>query len=80
MLREDENRLERVGVERVNVVLVRRDELNKLLSGAVADAEPNDFGWMAVKQTALLIVGVLRDDDEIVGAGILPNVLVGKPK
>lgn len=55
-LREDENRLERVGVERVNVLLVSRDELNELRSGAVADAQPNELRRMAVKQAALLKV------------------------
>ena len=78
MLREDENRLEWVCVERTDVPLVCRDELNELLTSAVADAEPDDFGWMAVKQTTLLKVGILRDDSEAVGAGILPNVLVGE--
>ena len=80
LLREDENRLEWVSVERVDVLLMSRDKLNELLSSAVADAEPDDFGRVSVKQTTLLKVGVLGDDGETVSAGILPNVLVGKSK
>ena len=56
-----------------------RDELNELLTSAVANAEPDDFGWMAVKQTPLLKIRVLRDDGKAVGVGILPNVLVRSP-
>ena len=76
MLRNDKECLERVGIERSNVLLMVRDELDDLLPGAVADAKADDFGWMAVKQTALLKIGVLRDDGEAVSTCILPNVLV----
>jgi len=76
----DEKCLGRVGVERSNVLLVCRDELNNLLPGAVADAKPDDFWRVAVEQTARLKVGVLRDDGVAVDSGMLSNILVGEAK
>ena len=52
------------------------DERNELLSSTVADPQPDEFGRMAVKQTALLKVGVFGDDRIVVGARILPYFLV----
>ena len=77
LLREDENRLEWIRVQRVNIPLVSRDEFDELLSGAVADAQPDELGRMAVQQTALMKVGILRDDGRAVGPCILPYILVG---
>ena len=57
---------------------MKGNELEKLLRSAVADAELNDFRWMTVEQTALLKVRILRDDCESIGAGILPNVSLGR--
>lgn len=54
------------------------DYLDKFRPGAVADAKPDDLGRVSVKQTALMKVGVLRDDREAVGACILPNVIIGE--
>ena len=80
MLPEDKNSLEWIHVERTNIPFVGLYAIDELLQGAVADAEPDDFGWVAVKQTALLKVGVLRDDGKAIGTGIIPNILVGKAK
>ena len=48
-LRENENRLERFGVERADILLVGRDELEEFLPGAIADPEPDDFWRMTVE-------------------------------
>jgi hypothetical protein len=77
-LREDQNRLERVHIERADILLMIRDELNELISGAVTDAEPNDFWRMPVKQAALLKVRIRRYDDKPIGASVLPNLFIGQ--
>lgn len=77
-LRNYKNRLEWVCTKSTDVLLLKGNELEELLTSAVADAEPNDFRWMNVEQTALLEVLILRDDRESIGAGILPNVSLGE--
>ena len=77
LLPEDENRLEWIRVQRVKILLVSGDEPDKLLSGAVADAHPDELGRMVVQQAALMKVGILRDEGRAVGRCILPYILVG---
>ena len=46
------------------------DEINQLLSAAIANAQPDQLGRMAVNETALLEIRILGDQREAVGAGI----------
>ena len=55
-----------------------RDELDNLLSGAVANTKPDYFWRLPEKKTALLKIRILRDNGEAVGTGILPNLFIGK--
>ena len=80
MLRKHEYRPKRISVEGADVLLVRSDELNKLLPRAVSNPEPNKLRRIAVKQAALLEIRVLGDDGEPVDACMLPNVFVGFSK
>ncbi len=56
------------------------DDSDNLIASAVAYAEPHDFRRMAMKQAALLKIGILRDDRESVRPSMLPNFLIGPPK
>lgn len=47
-----------------------------LFRGAITQADPNNFGWKSKSETPLMIVGVFRDDNEIVIAGIFPRCCV----
>ena len=73
---ENKDRLDRVGVERPDGLLVGCEQTNDLLGRAIANAEPNEFRWMAVEQAPLLKVGIFRCDREAIRACILPNVFV----
>ena len=41
--------------------------------GTIAQADPDDLGWKSENETSLMKIGVLRNDDERVIAGIFPN-------
>ncbi len=41
--------------------------------GAIATADPDDFGWKSENETSLMKIGILRHDDEAVIAGKFPN-------
>jgi hypothetical protein len=43
---------------------------------AVADAQPNDFGWAAEKKTSLREIRVFADDREVIYLRILPDLNV----
>src|SRR5947199_6661302 len=50
--------------------------LNEMLPCAVADAKPNQLRRMAVKQAALVEIGIFGDNDEAVHTRIFPNIFV----
>jgi hypothetical protein len=45
--------------------------------GAIAAPSPDDFGWMAEQEAALMKVGILRDDGKALLRRILPHSGVG---
>ncbi len=44
--------------------------------GTVPGPDPNNLGWETEQETALAEVGILRNNDEIFLAGIIPHSLV----
>ena len=79
-LADDEKGFEWICAERLYVLLMICDQSNKLLSEAVADTQPNNLGWRAVKQATLLKIRVFGDDSEAFAVRVLPNLLVRKTK
>ena len=60
MSRKDQDGFRRIGVEDAKVRLMPEQERQQIGAGAVAQPQPDQLGWMAVKQAALAEVGILR--------------------
>jgi hypothetical protein len=50
----------------------RKDPLD-IRRGTIATTDPNDLGWESEKETSLMKIGILRDNDEVVIAGKFPD-------
>jgi Sulphur oxidation protein SoxZ len=48
-------------------------QLLDCVSSAIAPSEPHNFGWRTGEDTALVEIGVLRHDDEPIGARPVPH-------
>jgi len=45
----------------------------QVIRRAIARPHPNDLGWSAQKNTSLLVVRILGDNDEGVDLGVFPD-------
>lgn len=43
----------------------------------IADSDPNHFGWVTEEKTALMEIGILRDDSKAILCSMLPDDRVG---
>ena len=71
----------RKGQECVDVILRKLQDtgltlpkdLFDICCGAIAAADPDDLRWKSENETALMKIGILRHDDEVVIPGKFPN-------
>lgn len=62
------------------VLYVVRQELDDLLTCAIAQPKPNKLRRRSVEQAALMKVRILGYYGEAVGASILPYLFIGEPQ
>ncbi len=65
--------LGRIGVESQERGGVAAKEVLNGFDGAVADAQPNEFGRTAVKKAAELKIGILGNNGKSILPGVIPN-------
>ena len=57
---------------------MRVQQIHQIVAGTIAEAKPDEFWRMSIKNTAFVKIRIFRDDDKVIGAGKFPNVFVGE--
>jgi len=57
---------------------MRVQQTHKVVTGTIAEAKPDEFWRIRIKDAAFIKIRTFRDNDKVIGAGKFPNVLVGE--
>ncbi len=59
-------------------MLARHEQSDDFIAGAVAEADPDEPGRMAVEETALIEIRIFRNEREAMGPRVVPDGFVGQ--